>query len=135
MGCWEDASWVGLRREAVIESATREGKLPPDAASGHADRLNLRCGVYRAAERQHQDRLWHRHGGATSIACLHLLAVLLSAMVCAAAAQPATAEAAPETPAGVGIKVSFRPSIAIVVGIFTMIFSLTFLHVTWDETR
>lgn len=61
------------------------------------------------------------------MARLPLLAVLLSAMVCAAAAQPATAEAAPETPAGVGIKVSFRPNIAIVVGIFTMIFSLTFL--------
>ncbi|KAF0927867.1 hypothetical protein E2562_036790 [Oryza meyeriana var. granulata] len=58
---------------------------------------------------------------------LPLLAALLSAAACAAAAQPATAEAAPETPAGVGIKVSFRPSVAIVVGIFTMIFSLTFL--------
>uniref|UniRef100_A0A0D9WKM3 RING-type E3 ubiquitin transferase n=1 Tax=Leersia perrieri TaxID=77586 RepID=A0A0D9WKM3_9ORYZ len=58
---------------------------------------------------------------------LPLVAVLLSAAACAAAAQPATAEAAPETPAGVGIKVSFRPSVAIVVGIFTMIFSLTFL--------
>ncbi|KQK04546.1 hypothetical protein BRADI_2g14170v3 [Brachypodium distachyon] len=33
----------------------------------------------------------------------------------------------PETPPGAGIKVAFRPSIAIVVGIFTMIFSLTFL--------
>ncbi|KAL5202094.1 hypothetical protein ABZP36_013046 [Zizania latifolia] len=58
---------------------------------------------------------------------LPFLAVLLSAAACAAAAQPATAEAAPDTPEGVGIKVSFRPSVAIVVGIFTMIFSLTFL--------
>lgn len=57
---------------------------------------------------------------------LPLVAALLSAAACVAAAQPATAEAAPETP-GVGIKVSFRPSVAIVVGIFTMIFSLTFL--------
>ncbi|CAL4895264.1 unnamed protein product [Urochloa decumbens] len=59
---------------------------------------------------------------------LPLLAVLVSAAACSAAAQPATAEAAPDnTPAGVGIKVSFRPRVAIVVGIFTMIFSLTFL--------
>uniref|UniRef100_A0A0E0L6M9 RING-type E3 ubiquitin transferase n=1 Tax=Oryza punctata TaxID=4537 RepID=A0A0E0L6M9_ORYPU len=60
---------------------------------------------------------------------LPILAALLSAAACVAAAQPATAEAAPEpeTPPGVGIKVSFRPSVAIVVGIFTMIFSLTFL--------
>ncbi|RCV16188.1 hypothetical protein SETIT_3G117900v2 [Setaria italica] len=60
---------------------------------------------------------------------LPLLAVVLSAAVCSAAAQPTTAEAAPDnnsTP-GAGIKVSFRPSVAIVVGIFTMIFSLTFL--------
>ncbi|CAN6336573.1 unnamed protein product [Urochloa humidicola] len=57
-----------------------------------------------------------------------LAVVLVSAAACSAAAQPATAEAAPDnTPAGVGIKVSFRPSVAIVVGIFTMIFSLTFL--------
>ncbi|TVU20093.1 hypothetical protein EJB05_36286, partial [Eragrostis curvula] len=61
------------------------------------------------------------------MARLALVAVLVSATVCAAAAQPATAEAAPDSPPGVGIKVSFRPSVAIVVGIFTMIFSLTFL--------
>lgn len=61
---------------------------------------------------------------------LPLLAVVLSAAACSAAAQTTTAEAAPDsnsnTP-GAGIKVSFRPSVAIVVGIFTMIFSLTFL--------
>ncbi|KAL6841491.1 hypothetical protein ACP4OV_028634 [Aristida adscensionis] len=68
-----------------------------------------------------------------SMARLALLAVVVAAAACAAAAQPATAEAAPDnnnsnsnTP-GAGIKVSFRPSVAIVVGIFTMIFSLTFL--------
>ncbi|KAJ1264417.1 hypothetical protein BS78_09G261700 [Paspalum vaginatum] len=50
------------------------------------------------------------------------------ASAAAAQAQPTTAEAAPDnSPGGVGIKVSFRPSVAIVVGIFTMIFSLTFL--------
>ncbi|OEL24891.1 hypothetical protein BAE44_0014087, partial [Dichanthelium oligosanthes] len=58
---------------------------------------------------------------------LPLLAVLVSAAACSAAAQPTTAEAAPDNTPGVGIKVSFRPSVAIVVGIFTMIFSLTFL--------
>ncbi|CAD6270944.1 unnamed protein product [Miscanthus lutarioriparius] len=67
---------------------------------------------------------------------LALLAVLVSAAACAAvaAAQPTTDElsASPaadnnNTPAGVGIKVSFRPRVAIVVGIFTMIFSLTFI--------
>ncbi|XP_062181604.1 putative RING-H2 finger protein ATL12 [Phragmites australis] len=61
------------------------------------------------------------------MARLALLAVLFAAAACAAAAQPATAEAAPENPPGVGIKVSFRPSVVIVVGIFTMIFSLTFI--------
>lgn len=64
------------------------------------------------------------------------LALLVSAAACAAvaAAQPTTDElsASPaadnnNTPAGVGIKVSFRPRVAIVVGIFTMIFSLTFI--------
>lgn len=62
------------------------------------------------------------------------LALLVYAAACAAvaAAQPTTDEpsASPadnSTPAGVGIKVSFRPRVAIVVGIFTMIFSLTFL--------
>ncbi|WVZ99834.1 hypothetical protein U9M48_045075 [Paspalum notatum var. saurae] len=46
-----------------------------------------------------------------------------------AQAQTTTAEAAPDNSpgGGAGIKVSFRPSVAIVVGIFTMIFSLTFL--------
>ncbi|RLM99623.1 putative RING-H2 finger protein ATL12 [Panicum miliaceum] len=58
---------------------------------------------------------------------LPLLAVLVFAAACSVAAQPATAEAAPESTPGAGIKVSFRPSVAIVVGIFTMIFSLTFL--------
>ncbi|KAL6609498.1 hypothetical protein ACP70R_039467 [Stipagrostis hirtigluma subsp. patula] len=64
-----------------------------------------------------------------SMARLPLLAVLVSAAACAVAAQqPATSQAAPaDNPSGVGIKVSFRPSVAIVVGIFTMIFSLTFL--------
>ncbi|XP_062232360.1 putative RING-H2 finger protein ATL12 [Phragmites australis] len=61
------------------------------------------------------------------MARLALLAALVSAVACAAAAQPATTEAAPENPPGVGIKVSFRPSVVIVLGIFTMIFSLTFL--------
>uniref|UniRef100_A0ACD5YIR2 Uncharacterized protein n=1 Tax=Avena sativa TaxID=4498 RepID=A0ACD5YIR2_AVESA len=64
---------------------------------------------------------------------LLLLLLVFSTM----AARPAVAQGqahpvaaggpADETPAGVGIKVSFRPSVAIVVGIFTMIFSLTFL--------
>ncbi|KAF8726927.1 hypothetical protein HU200_019411 [Digitaria exilis] len=59
---------------------------------------------------------------------LALVAVLVAAAACSAAAQPATAEAAPDSSPDVGgIKVSFRPSVAIVVGIFTMIFSLTFL--------
>nr|CAB3464230.1 unnamed protein product [Digitaria exilis] len=59
---------------------------------------------------------------------LPLVAVLVAAAACSAAAQPATAEAAPDSSPDVGgIKVSFRPSVAIVVGIFTMIFSLTFL--------
>ncbi|KAL6620827.1 hypothetical protein ACP70R_035966 [Stipagrostis hirtigluma subsp. patula] len=63
-----------------------------------------------------------------SMARLPLLAVLVSAAACAVAAQqPATSQAAPDNPPGAGIKVSFRPSVAIVVGIFTMIFSLTFL--------
>ncbi|KAG0519576.1 hypothetical protein BDA96_09G275200 [Sorghum bicolor] len=64
---------------------------------------------------------------------LALLAVLFSAAA-VAAAQPTTDElsASPaadnnSAPAGVGIKVSFRPRVAIVVGIFTMIFSLTFI--------
>jgi E3 ubiquitin-protein ligase ATL6/9/15/31/42/55 len=62
---------------------------------------------------------------------LALVAVLVSAAV---AAQTTTDElsASPADNnstlvAGVGIKVSFRPRVAIVVGIFTMIFSLTFL--------
>ncbi|KAF6986891.1 hypothetical protein CFC21_004593 [Triticum aestivum] len=49
--------------------------------------------------------------------------MLLLLLVCWTQAQPA----AEETPPGAGVKVSFRPSVAIVVGIFTMIFSLTFL--------
>lgn len=59
---------------------------------------------------------------------LAVLAVLVSAAVWSAAAQqPEAATAEEENPPGVGIKVSFRPSVAIVVGIFTMIFSLTFI--------
>jgi E3 ubiquitin-protein ligase ATL6/9/15/31/42/55 len=60
---------------------------------------------------------------------LLLLLLLVSVMATVEAqAQPAAAGGpADEAPSGVGIKVSFRPSVAIVVGIFTMIFSLTFL--------
>jgi E3 ubiquitin-protein ligase ATL6/9/15/31/42/55 len=57
----------------------------------------------------------------------------LAVLVCAAvAAYDEELSASPpsdnnNTPAGLGIKVPFRPRVAIVVGIFTMIFSLTFL--------
>ncbi|XP_051210735.1 putative RING-H2 finger protein ATL12 [Lolium perenne] len=56
---------------------------------------------------------------------LLLLVAALTFLATQAQAQPASS-GGPE-PTGVGIKVSFRPSVAIVVGIFTMIFSLTFL--------
>ncbi|XP_037473878.1 putative RING-H2 finger protein ATL12 [Triticum dicoccoides] len=57
-----------------------------------------------------------------------MLLLLLCATIAAHAhAQAPTQPAAEETPPGAGVKVSFRPSVAIVVGIFTMIFSLTFL--------
>ncbi|KAE8770290.1 putative RING-H2 finger protein ATL12 [Hordeum vulgare] len=53
---------------------------------------------------------------------------LLLLLVCGTIAARAHAQAAAEeTPPGAGVRVSFRPSVAIVVGIFTMIFSLTFL--------
>lgn len=60
---------------------------------------------------------------------LLLLVMVLSTMAAAQAQPQAAAPGGPadEAPPGVGIKVSFRPSVAIVVGIFTMIFSLTFL--------
>ncbi|KAF6998113.1 hypothetical protein CFC21_014266 [Triticum aestivum] len=57
-----------------------------------------------------------------------LLLLLLCATIAARAhAQAPARPAEEETPPGAGVKVSFRPSVAIVVGIFTMIFSLTFL--------
>ncbi|GJM89938.1 hypothetical protein PR202_ga06168 [Eleusine coracana subsp. coracana] len=65
--------------------------------------------------------------------CTIIVGVLLIILVCsatAAAQAPGTGESSSENgsdPPGVGIKVSFRPSVAIVVGIFAMIFSLTFL--------
>ncbi|CAM0953433.1 unnamed protein product [Alopecurus aequalis] len=63
------------------------------------------------------------------MAKIFLLLLLFSCAIVAqgqAQPSPAAGNLADETP-GVGIKVSFRPSVAIVVGIFTMIFSLTFL--------
>ncbi|KAM0917404.1 hypothetical protein ACQ4PT_009538 [Festuca glaucescens] len=59
------------------------------------------------------------------IILLLLVVAFLAMAATQAQAQPASS-GGPE-PTGVGIKVSFRPSVAIVVGIFTMIFSLTFL--------
>ncbi|KAM3300870.1 hypothetical protein ACQJBY_041745 [Aegilops geniculata] len=57
-----------------------------------------------------------------------MLLLLLCATIAARAhAQAPARPAEEETPPGAGVKVSFRPSVAIVVGIFTMIFSLTFL--------
>ncbi|PWZ10281.1 putative RING-H2 finger protein ATL12 [Zea mays] len=61
--------------------------------------------------------------------------VLVAVLVSAAVAAQTTTDELSASPAdnnstlvaGVGIKVSFRPRVAIVVGIFTMIFSLTFL--------
>jgi E3 ubiquitin-protein ligase ATL6/9/15/31/42/55 len=54
------------------------------------------------------------------------LAALVAVFVVSAAADNSSDPLASDPP-GVGIKASFRPSVAIVVGIFTMIFSLTFL--------
>ena len=53
--------------------------------------------------------------------------ILLLLLLSCARVQAQPPAPADEVPPGVGIKVSFRPSVAIVVGIFTMIFSLTFL--------
>uniref|UniRef100_R7WGJ2 Uncharacterized protein n=1 Tax=Aegilops tauschii TaxID=37682 RepID=R7WGJ2_AEGTA len=62
-----------------------------------------------------------------------LLLLLLCATIAARAhAQAPARPAEEETPPGAGVKVSFRPSVAIVVGIFTMIFSLTFLLLIWS---
>ncbi|GJN22126.1 hypothetical protein PR202_gb09662 [Eleusine coracana subsp. coracana] len=70
--------------------------------------------------------------------CTIIVGVLLTILVCVCSASSVAAQQAPggtgdsssengSDPPGVGIKVSFRPSVAIVVGIFAMIFSLTFL--------
>ncbi|CAN6331729.1 unnamed protein product [Urochloa humidicola] len=103
----------------------------PDKRRDHSDQLPP-CPLRLLPDPEQQSdskNLRVAHAMALPRQLLPLLAVLVSAAACSvAAAQPTTAEAAPDnSPAGVGIKVSFRPSVAIVVGIFTMIFSLTFL--------
>jgi E3 ubiquitin-protein ligase ATL6/9/15/31/42/55 len=66
--------------------------------------------------------------GMVGVRLAALVAVLVSAAaVCCAATADNSSDPSASDPPGVGIKVSFRPSVAIVVGIFTMIFSLTFL--------